>query len=95
MKDRRYCACVNVTFVRDAFYCSGCKRVTPYGGDGDVYDKYGYCKVCRQMSFYRWLEARKKVDETAEINARIDELYAENESLEKQIRSVKRPRRKR
>ena len=44
------------------------------------------------MSFYRWLEARKKVDETATINARIDELYAENESLEKQIRSMKKSR---
>ncbi len=92
MKDRRYCACVNVTFVRDAFYCSGCKQITPYGGDRDDYNDYGRCKVCRQMSFYRWLEARKKVDETAEINARIDELYAENESLEKQIRSMKRSR---
>jgi len=92
MKDRRYCACVNVTFVRDAFYCSGCKHVTSYRKDRDDYDGYGYCKVCRQMSFYRWLEARKKVDETATINARIDELYAENESLEKQIRSMKKSR---
>ena len=92
MKDRRYCACVNVTFVRDAFYCSGCKRVTPYRADVDYNDDYGRCRVCRQMSFYRWLEARKKVDETATINARIDELYTENESLEKQIRSLKQSR---
>ena len=93
MKDRRYCACANVTFVRDAFYCSGCKRITPYNGDGD-YDRYGHCNVCRQMSFHRWLEARKKVEETTEINARIDELYAENESLEKKIRSMKNSRRR-
>ena len=94
MKDRRYCACVNVTFVRDAFYCSGCKQVTPYRADVD-YNDYGRCKVCRQMSFYRWLEARKKVDETATSNARIDDLYIENESLEKQIRSLKQSRRRR
>lgn len=95
MKDRRYCACVNVTFVRDSFYCSGCKKITGYHGkDSDDYG-YGYCKVCRQMSFNRWLDARKKVDETTEINARIDELYAENESLEAQIRAAKRPHRKR
>lgn len=92
MKDRRYCACVNVTFVRDAFYCSRCKRITSYRGDSDD-DYRGGCKVCRQMSFYRWLEARKKVNETATINARIDALYTENESLEKQIRSLKQSRR--
>lgn len=99
MKDRRYCICANVTFVRDAFYCSACKHVTPYRGNRDPYGEnrddyygYGYCKVCRQMSFYRWLEARKKVDETATLNARIDELYTENESLEKEIRSMKKSR---
>ena len=94
MKDRRYCACANVTFVRDAFYCSNCKRITPYRDDGD-YDRYGYCNVCRQMSFHRWLEARKNVEETAKINARLNELYTEKESLEKQIHSIKNSRSRR
>ncbi len=94
MKDRRYCACDNVTFVRDAFYCSNCKRITSYRDDGN-YDRYGYCNVCRQVSFHRWLEARKNVEETARINARIDELYAENESLKKQIQSIKNSRSRR
>jgi uncharacterized protein YoxC len=89
MKDRRYCACANVTFVRDAFYCTGCKQVTRYMSGID-YD--GCCKVSRKQSFHRWSTVRGKVEETTEINARIDELYAENESLEKQIRSMKRSR---
>ena len=91
MKDRRYCTCVNVTFVRDAFYCSGCKRITSYRDGRDDYG-YGYCKVCRQQGFYRWLVVRRKVDETAKINARINELYKTNESLEEQIRSIERTR---
>ena len=91
MKDRRYCTCVNVTFVRDAFYCSGCKRITSYRDGRDDYG-YGYCKVCRQQGFYRWLVVRRKVDETAKTNARIDELYKTNESLEEQIRSIERTR---
>ena len=96
MKDRRYCTCNNVTFVRDAFYCSGCKRITLYKGNddlragGDDYREVYDCKVCRQQGFYRWLEVRKKVDVTAMINARINELYKENESLEDQMRSIKR-----
>ena len=89
MKDRRYCACANVTFVRDAFYCTSCKRTTRYRGGMD-YD--GCCDVSRKQSFHRWLAVREKVDETTEINARIDELYAENESFEKQLRSMKRLR---
>ncbi len=81
-KDKRYCSCINVTFVRDMFYCSGCKRVS---GMGD----HPCCNVSRKQSYYRWLMERKKVDETRQINSRIDELHAENESLEKQIRSMK------
>ena len=91
MKDRRYCACNNITFVRDAFYCSNCKRVTRYRGDRD---DDGCCNVSRKQSFYRWLTVRGKVDETTSINSRLNELYNENESLEKQIRLLKtsRPR---
>ena len=84
-KDRRYCSCINVTLVRDMFYCSGCKRVR---GMNDS----PCCNVSRKQSYYRWMMERKKVDETSRINSRIDELYTENESLEKQIRSMKRSR---
>ena len=90
-KDRRYCNCNNVKFVREAFYCTGCKRITPYKTDDQFGNGYGdgRCDVCRQTGFYRWLDARKRVDETTLINHRIDELYAENESLEKKILSMK------
>ena len=87
-KDKRYCSCVNVTFVRDMFYCSGCKQVS---GMGDR----PCCNVSRKQSYYRWLMERKKVDETRQINDRIDELHSENESLEKQIHSIKNPRSRR
>ena len=90
-KDKRYCTCNNVTFVRDRFYCTGCKRVT--GIHNDDYDRIeACCRVSSQQSFYRWVDARKRVDETTLINQRIDELNTENESLEKQIRSKKNSR---
>ena len=100
MKDRRYSDCVNITFVRDAFYCTRCKQVTAYRGK-EFADDYENCctrvwytreSLGSRQGFYRWLEARKNVEETAAINARIDELYEENESLEKKIRSMKRSR---
>lgn len=92
MKDRRYCTCNNVTFVRDAFYCSNCKQVTGYREGRDYDSGSRCCKVSRKQSFYRWLVERKKVDETMRINARIDELYKKNEPLEEQIRSIERSR---
>ena len=93
-KDRRYCTCNNITFVRDRFYCTGCKRVTGIR-NGDYEGAQACCEVSSQQSFYRWVDARKQVDKTTQINLRIDEIYAENESLEKKIRSMKNSHRRR
>ncbi len=90
MKDRRYCSCTNVKFVRDAFYCSKCSNVTGYRGRDVIGYGYGRCNVCRQQGFYRWLNERKNVDTTAKINVQIDELLKETESLEQQISEAKR-----
>ena len=88
-KDTRYSTSVKVTYVRDAFYCSRCRRMTAYRGR-DVADYgYGYCDVCRQQSFNMWLKYRKNVEKTAEINKRIDEINSENALLEKKIRKIR------
>ncbi len=93
-KDRRYCNSTNVTFVRDRFYCTGCKQVTGIR-NGDYDRANACCRISSQQGFYRWLDARKRIDETALINRRIDELYAENENLEKRIRTFKHSQQRR
>ena len=86
-KDARYSTNNKVTYVRDAFSCSRCRRTTAYQGSEvtDYDDGYRYCAVCRQQSFYMWLKYRKNVEKTAKIDKRIDEIYRENTLLEKKI----------
>lgn len=82
-KDRQYCTANNITLIREKFYCTACKK------ESDL-NAMPCCNVSRKMSSNRWVEARKSVDETAEINGRIDELRRENEALAQKIRALQR-----
>jgi hypothetical protein len=79
--DRQYCACNNITLVRDMFYCTGCKQTSGMSASP-------CCKVSAKQGFHRWLAVRKNVDETVRINKRIDELRRENQSLQNRIRAI-------
>ena len=72
-----------ITIVRDRFYCTGCKKESTMSSGSPC------CNVSKVQSFNAWKEARKNVDVTSKINSRITELYRENASLKKRIRTVK------
>ena len=81
--DAAYCRQHNITFVRDQFYCTGCKKTSSVSDHGPC------CKVSNVQSFNAWKEARKNVDITARINDQLLDLRRENASLNKRIRAIK------
>ncbi len=72
-----------IVYVRDRFYCTGCKR------ESSVDTPPPCCKVSNVKSFNEWRGYRQSVEETDKINKRIDELYRENAVLSKKLRSSK------
>lgn len=73
-EEKRYYQCKNVTHVRDLFYCTKCKQ--------DFTDHY--CNASK-ASAPIWRAARDKVDETLEINSKIDAVLNEIDELEKEL----------
>lgn len=73
-KDRRYYECMEVKYVREHFYCTGC----------DIEHDDGHCRSSR-TAYPNWRAVREKVDVTLEINEKIDALYAENEELSRRL----------
>lgn len=77
--DKRYYSCRQVTYVRSMFWCTKCKRNFSEGRHCDA----------SQRSGPLWDEAIQKVPITTAINAQIDELLSEIESLEKELSAAK------
>ena len=72
----KYCTKDEITYVRDMFHCTACNNEIPKG-HGPC------CRVSSKRSFNLWSGKVHDAEETARINARIDELLEENEVLKK------------
>lgn len=73
-QDRRYYECMEVKYVREHFYCTGC----------DIEHDDGHCRSSR-TAYPNWRAVREKVGITLEINEKIDALYGENEELSQRL----------
>ena len=80
--DAAYCRQHKITFVRDQFYCTGCKRTS-------IMHSSPCCKVSQVQSFNAWKKARENVNVTARINGQLLDLRRENASLNQRIRAIK------
>ena len=77
-EDRRYYECVEVKYVREHFYCTGC----------DIEHDDGHCRSSR-TAYPNWRAVREKVGVTLEINEKIDALYDENKKLSQRLAKAK------
>lgn len=73
-QDRRYYECMEVKYVREHFYCTGC----------DIEHDDGHCRSSR-TAYPNWRAVREKVGITLEIKEKIDALYGENEELSQRL----------
>lgn len=80
LKDKQYCTKVQITYVRDLFYCSNCHANVPLSAGP-------CCYVSRKKSFYEWRQRRLDVDKTKEIKEKIDDLLRENQEIKRRLKS--------
>jgi hypothetical protein len=78
--DRKYCNKEHVTYVRDMFRCTHCKREFGIASDNA---KIGCCEVSRKQSFKKWSTGVKEAQKTVEINDRIEKLFKQNAEIKK------------
>ena len=79
LKDKQYCTKVQITYVRDLFYCSNCHWELSA-------DAEPCCNVSRKKSFYEWRQKRRDVDRTKEIKGKIDVLLKENQEIKERLK---------
>ena len=72
----KYSSTEQITYVRDMFHCTACNSELSN-------DDYPCCEVSRKRSFNFWKGKYHDAEKTTRINARIDELLKENETLKK------------
>ncbi len=78
--DHKYTSGKQLTYVRDLFYCTACKRESSNGP---------CCRVSAKKGFAAWRKCRDAVEKTKEINDRIDELHEANKALKKRIQTLR------
>lgn len=82
-KDRQYCVKAQKTYVRELFFCTNCDR--EYGeSEGPC------CNVSRKKSFHEWQKLHRAIQETKDINERIDAILKENQEIESKIKDLKK-----
>ena len=79
---RWYCNKEQVTYVRDMFRCTHCKREFGIASDNA---KIGCCEVSRKQSFKKWSTGVKEAQKTVEINDRIEKLFKQNAEIKKAV----------
>lgn len=78
---RKYFTMIQVTYVRDLFYCTNCKRESALGDSP-------CCNVSRMKSFLEWRQKRLDVSKTTEINAQIDALLESNNEINNKLKQL-------